>query len=99
MRIATVGRQVMVVSSSLEMVWLARCSGSRTCLLRSASTRAFGVRFVCLFRTSVARERCAQSTKAVCIGTDELASNVQLVDVSALHFSEVLAVVQASHAV
>ena len=54
---------------------------------------------VCLFRTSVARERCAQSTKAVGIGTDELASNVQLVDVSALHFSEVLAVVQASHAV
>jgi hypothetical protein len=52
-----------------------------------------------LFRTSVARERCAQSTKAVGIGTDELASNVQLVDVSALHFSEVLAVVQASHAV
>jgi hypothetical protein len=47
MRIATVGRQVMVVSSSLEMVWLARCSGSRTCLLRSASTHAFGVRFVC----------------------------------------------------
>ena len=55
MRIATVGRQVMVVSSSLEMVWLARCSGSRTCLLRSASTPSVSG----LFRTSVACESCA----------------------------------------
>jgi hypothetical protein len=78
----------MVISSSLDMIWIARRSGSRTCLVRTASTS-----FRCLPRFAT------KLTPALAAGNDELASNVQLVDVSVLKFSELTEFVQTSRSV